>query len=99
MIQGADPEFRHNTPDDIAAGLAADGGLRARWNALTPLGRNEWICWTISAQKADIRAKRLARLQEGGGRRQEASMLLAWLSPPTRKRTQMGGRLKTGPDA
>lgn len=64
MPQAADPDFRHETPQDIADALAADTKLKERWNALTDLGRNEWICWTISAKKAETRAKRLARLQE-----------------------------------
>ena len=43
----------------------------ARVASLTPLARNEWICWTISAKRADTRAKRLARLQEeiAGGKK------------------------------
>lgn len=64
MTTAADPDFRHEIPDDVAAALAAEPELRQRWDALTSLGRNEWICWTISAKRADTRAKRLARLRE-----------------------------------
>lgn len=60
----ANPDFRHDVPDDIQAALEADASLRSRWDALTDLGRNEWICWTISVKSDETRAKHLARLQE-----------------------------------
>lgn len=60
----ANTDFRHDTPDDIKAVLDADPLLRAKWDGLTDLGRNEWICWTISVKSEDTRAKHLARLKE-----------------------------------
>lgn len=44
----ANPDFRHDTPDALQALLDAEPVLRAKWDDLTELGRNEWICWTIS---------------------------------------------------
>ena len=35
----------HKTPDDLKAALRSDPALVALWEALTPLGRNEFICW------------------------------------------------------
>lgn len=64
MAQAADPGFRHSVPNDLAALLATDGKLDAKWQELTELARNEWICWTTSAKKAETRATRLARLRE-----------------------------------
>lgn len=64
MMHAADPDFRHEVPSDIAAALATDSSLKGKWDSLTPLARNEWICWTTSAKRDDTRAKRLARLQE-----------------------------------
>lgn len=64
MTSSAHPDFRHQTPEDIAAALAADAELQACWDELTPLARNEWICWTTSAKRPETRAKRLGRLQE-----------------------------------
>jgi len=46
--------------------------LQAKWDGLTDLGRNEWICWMISPKTEQTRAEHLVRLQEdvlGGKRR------------------------------
>lgn len=64
MVQAADLDFRHPLPGDLEDLLAADDKLAAMWANLTDLGRNEWICWTISARKAETRANRLLRLAE-----------------------------------
>ena len=58
----------HALPDDLAAALRSKATL-ALWEALTPIGRNEFICWVEDAKQAKTRAKRIARtleeLQEG----------------------------------
>lgn len=64
MVQSADPDFRHDTPPELVALLDSDPALASKWQALTPLARNEWICWTISAKQEATRAKRRARLHE-----------------------------------
>ena len=72
MPEPASPDFRHPTPDDLRAILDANASLTSKWADLTPLARNEWICWMTSPKTAETRAKRLARLQEdilGGKRR------------------------------
>lgn len=51
-------------PDDLGGILDSDAELKALWTTLTPLARNEWICWMTSAKQAGTRAKRLARLQD-----------------------------------
>ena len=50
----------HDLPADLAAALAASPGALATWGDITPLARNEWICWAISPKKAETRAKRIA---------------------------------------
>ena len=60
----ASPDFRHDTPDVLQSALNRDPALRARWNDLTPLARNEWICWMTSPKKQETRDAHLARLQE-----------------------------------
>jgi uncharacterized protein YdeI (YjbR/CyaY-like superfamily) len=59
----------HDLPDDLARALASSPGALAAWTDITPLARNEWICWIESAKKAETRAKRIAwgceNLQEG----------------------------------
>lgn len=64
MAKAADPDFRHSTPEDLRDILNANTSLNNRWETLTPLARNEWICWMISARKDETRQKRLTRLQE-----------------------------------
>ncbi len=53
----------HTLPQDIKKMLAADAKARTAWESLTPLSRNEWICWTISVKKAETRAEHLKRLR------------------------------------
>ncbi|HEU5482327.1 MAG TPA: YdeI/OmpD-associated family protein [Sphingomicrobium sp.] len=72
MATAASPDFRHKTPADLRAVLDANRPLEARWENLTALARNEWICWMTSPKTEETRAKRLGRLQEevlGGKRR------------------------------
>ena len=64
MASAANPDFRHRTPPEIQAMLEADDALAEKWDALTSLGRNEWICWTISAKQDQTREKRRQRLHE-----------------------------------
>jgi uncharacterized protein YdeI (YjbR/CyaY-like superfamily) len=49
----------HDLPDDLAAALVAQPAALAAWEDITPLARNEWICWVISPKKAETRAKRV----------------------------------------
>ncbi|HEX8553884.1 MAG TPA: YdeI/OmpD-associated family protein [Sphingomonas sp.] len=54
----------HQAPEDLQAALRADAGVLASWNALTPLGRNEFICWVEDARQVATRARRIARARE-----------------------------------
>lgn len=49
----------HKIPPDIKKTLTSSAKLRDIWNSLTPLARNEWICWMTSAKKAETRIKRI----------------------------------------
>ena len=49
----------HHLPDDVRAALEADAAALATWQAITPLARNEWICWIGSAKKQETRRKRI----------------------------------------
>ena len=64
MDAPADPDFRHDVPSELQAMLDDDPALAEKWGALTELGRNEWICWIISAKQEATREKRRARLHE-----------------------------------
>jgi uncharacterized protein YdeI (YjbR/CyaY-like superfamily) len=53
----------HDVPQDLREILGGDMELLARWEDLTPLGRNEWICWVEDAKKLETRQKRMSRLE------------------------------------
>jgi|SRR5579862_963231 len=53
----------HKVPEDLLTALIADEALLERWNDLTPLARNEWICWVITNKKPETRAHHLKRLK------------------------------------
>ncbi len=49
----------HKLPTDLKAALNSDESALERWEDLTPLARNEWICWVISAKQKETRARRI----------------------------------------
>lgn len=55
-------DFLHRTPADLAKSLKALPKIEDFWQSLTPLARNEWICWLTIVKKAETREKHLARL-------------------------------------
>ncbi|HCC23538.1 TPA: hypothetical protein DF272_05190 [Candidatus Falkowbacteria bacterium] len=52
----------HKLPEDIKKVLISNADLLAKWNSLTPLARNEWICWVTIVKKSETREKHLIRL-------------------------------------
>ena len=59
----------HDVPEDLRTTLASDAEALAAWEDLTPLARNEWICWAISVKKPATRRQHVERarteLKEG----------------------------------
>ncbi|OGX06789.1 MAG: hypothetical protein A2Z88_03605 [Omnitrophica WOR_2 bacterium GWA2_47_8] len=59
----------HKMPEDLRGAIIATPAARAIWDDITPLARNEWICWVISGKKAqtrDIRIKKgISKLKSG----------------------------------
>ena len=53
----------HDLPEDLRETLAADAQALAVWEGLTPLARNEWICWTISVKKPETRQQHVERVR------------------------------------
>lgn len=41
----------HKLPSDLRIALISDGAALAAWESLTPLARNEWICWVTFVKK------------------------------------------------
>ncbi|MBY0110389.1 YdeI/OmpD-associated family protein [Patescibacteria group bacterium] len=52
----------HTTPADMKKALTSSkAGLKA-WQSLTPLARNEWICWTIFVKNKATREAHIKRM-------------------------------------
>lgn len=49
----------HGMIDDIAKILISRPKVLEIWEDITPLARNEYICWTENAKKAETRDKRV----------------------------------------
>ena len=52
----------HEVPSDLRDALTSDPKALAAWEDLTPLARNEWICWTISVKKPETRKQHVERV-------------------------------------
>ena len=51
----------HTMPADLRKALASDRAARATWEDITPLARNEWICWVTSAKRSETRTIRIEK--------------------------------------
>ena len=54
----------HEANDDLQAAVRSDPRTLALWEALTPLGRNEFICWVDDAKQAATGQRRIGRTCE-----------------------------------
>lgn len=59
----------HRVPADLRKALLADAKALTAWESLTPLARNEWICWVTFVKKVETRDEHVTRtiheLKEG----------------------------------
>ena len=56
-IQGG---ILHPLPNDLRQALFSNAAALKTWQDITPIARNEWICWITSAKQEKTRLKRLA---------------------------------------
>lgn len=54
----------HKMPADLRKALAADLKVLALWEDITPLARNEFICWVENAKLIETRQRRVKRTCE-----------------------------------
>lgn len=51
----------HKLPEDMRKALSRSPKALAAWEDITPLARNEWICWTVSVKNAATRDNHVKR--------------------------------------
>lgn len=49
----------HRIPADLRKAIDGDPKAKSLWEDITPLARNEWICWVTSAKQDATRARRI----------------------------------------
>ena len=54
----------HDLPDDLRTALQGNDVALAAWQDITPLARNEFICWVEDAKQEKTRVRRIRRTQE-----------------------------------
>lgn len=62
-------EPAHKVPADLQKALKTSVQAKAVWDDITPLARNEWICWVTSGELVETRTiritKALSKLKSG----------------------------------
>jgi len=51
----------HTLPPDLRKALRCDKAALVEWLDITPLARNEWICWVESVKTPEIRQQHVER--------------------------------------
>ena len=54
----------HKVPTDLRKTIISNPTVHTAWEDITPLARNEWICWIESAKKPETRKHRIERTRE-----------------------------------
>ncbi len=63
-IQGVPGGVVHELPADLREALIANATALDAWKDITPLARNEFICWVEDAKRASTRERRIRRTRE-----------------------------------
>ena len=51
----------HELPTDLRKALLSSPQALLAWEDITPLARNEWICWTITVKNPETRKNHVER--------------------------------------
>ena len=54
-------ETFHKLPEDLKKALGSVPMVKKAWEDITPLARNEWICWVTSGKKIETRNIRIEK--------------------------------------
>jgi len=52
----------HKLPADLKKALISSPVAKTKWEDITPLARNEWICWAISVKSPEKRKEHVGRV-------------------------------------
>jgi uncharacterized protein YdeI (YjbR/CyaY-like superfamily) len=80
MIKAISGGVAHDLPPDLRKVLTSDPKALAAWEDLTPLARNEWICWSISVKKQ----RRDENTSNGYARslkKERVALVVGWVVP------------------
>lgn len=58
------PTALHEIPEDVKNVLILDEELLHKWNSITALARNEWVCWITIVKKPETREEHITRMRE-----------------------------------
>lgn len=64
MTDGFPHGVVHEAGLDLQSAIRSDDRVFELWAGLTPLGRNEFICWVDDAKQAKTRERRIQRASE-----------------------------------
>lgn len=51
----------HTLPQDLKQNINSNPKAKAVWDSITPLAKNEWICWVTSGKKVETRGIRIGK--------------------------------------
>jgi len=54
----------HKMPADLRKALTSSPQSLEAWEVITPLARNEWLCWVENAKLIDTRKHRIERTRD-----------------------------------
>lgn len=83
----------HKIPPDLQKALTGNNATVTTWNDLTPLARNEWICWVTFVKKEETRKEHVTRVvsQLKEGKRRPC----CWIGCPHRKDKEISPSIKS----
>lgn len=63
-IKKATTNMVHKVPTDMQKVFKSSKPINELWQDITPLAKNEWVCWVTSAKKVETREKRIQVMQD-----------------------------------
>ena len=62
--EAKDEKLPHSIPADLRGAITSVPKVQILWGEITPLARNEWICWVTSVKKGETRSEHVRRVVE-----------------------------------